>query len=244
MPDILHTNDFHGNDPLALARRATLIKNIRAEAEHVLLLDAPAMFSPADLSALSSSARWEFAAMNAMGYDAMTLGNNEFKAAPDLTSAREHLFARIKQASFPILGANIRFAQGGDYLPGVKPYCLRTIGAARIGIFGVSTNRIREYGQAQGLIIYDQLETAAAIAPKVTAEADLVIALTHIGYQEDQRLARTVPGLTAIIGGDSHTTLREPVMVNGVPIGQAGGESAMYLGRLDLILTHQERNGS
>jgi 5'-nucleotidase / UDP-sugar diphosphatase len=50
----------------------------------------------------------------------------------------------------------------------------------------------------------------------------------------DQKLAEAVPGLTAIVGGDSHTVLKEPVLINGIPIVQAGGEFSQYLGRLDL----------
>jgi 2',3'-cyclic-nucleotide 2'-phosphodiesterase (5'-nucleotidase family) len=162
------------------------------------------------------------------------LGNNEFKATNDAATAQRYLFARIQQANFPILCANIRQIKDGAYLPGVKPFIVKNLNGIKIGIFGVSTNRIQTYVQAKGFVVDDQLETAQKIFPKVKQDADLVIALTHLGFDVDQKLAEAVPGLTVIVGGDSHTVLKEPFLKNGIPIVQAGGEFSQYLGRLDL----------
>ena len=79
---VIHTNDFHDFDPYALARKATIIKNIRAEQKNVLLMDA------GDLSIRGPYHKiffgeLEMAAMNAMKYDVWELGNNEFKAHED-----------------------------------------------------------------------------------------------------------------------------------------------------------------
>ncbi|MDQ2800988.1 MAG: hypothetical protein M3Y13_15250, partial [Armatimonadota bacterium] len=53
-------------------------------------------------------------------------------------------------------------------------------------------------------------------------QVDALVALTHIGLREDERLASACPELDVIIGGHSHNKLAEPKMVNGVPIVQAG----------------------
>jgi 5'-nucleotidase len=84
------------------------------------------------------------------------------------------------------------------------------------------------------------LETAQKLFPVVKQEADLVIALTHLGYDVDRKLAEILPGLTVIVGGDSHTVLKEPFFINGIPIVQAGGEDNQYLGRLDLTFEHAD----
>jgi 2',3'-cyclic-nucleotide 2'-phosphodiesterase (5'-nucleotidase family) len=233
---ILHANDFHGEDPAALARRATLIKRERAGAENVLLLDAGDVWTRGPYAKVFFG-EMEFAAMNAMGYDAMTLGNNEFKATDDI-AAQKYLGARIAQASFTMLCANVTLEAGG-YLPGVRPYTVKTIGGARVGIMGLSAARIRKYQQTKGYIVADPLVAARTVFPELAARSDLVVALTHIGFGEDLRLARSVPGLAAIVGGDTHTVLAQPVEEDGVPIVQAGSKGR-YLGRLDLEFTWRE----
>jgi 2',3'-cyclic-nucleotide 2'-phosphodiesterase (5'-nucleotidase family) len=230
---IFHSNDFHGYEPANLSRQAWIVNQERTKNSNVLFLNAGDVFTRGIYHHMFYG-ELEFAELNAMSLDAFTLGNNEFKAANDRDTAQRYLFARIQQANFPILCANIRQLRDGAYLPGVKPFIVRNLNSIKIGIFGVSANRIQDYSQARGLIVDDQLETAQKIYPKVRQDADLVIALTHLGFDVDQKLAEALPGLTVIVGGDSHTALKEPVMINGIPIVQAGGESSQYLGRLDL----------
>ena len=95
------------------------------------------------------------------------------------------------------------------------------------------------------MLIADEIQTARALVPKLRAEADIVILLSHCGMDMDERLAGEVPGIDVIIGGHSHT--RSPVGefvwhaedlradgVGGTVIAQAhqwGGE----IGRLDLL---------
>ncbi|HYH04998.1 MAG TPA: metallophosphatase [Bacillota bacterium] len=228
---ILHSNDFHGANLPSLARQATLIKEIRAKEANVIVLNGGDVFTRGSYHR-NFYGQLEFDVLNAMQTDVMTLGNNEFKATGDLT-AQQYLYARINQAKFPVLCANVLLEKDGSYLPNVKPYIVKKISEMRIGILGVSANRIQEYAQVKGFIVQDQIEAAKKIFPKVAAESDIVIALTHIGYQPDRVLAEAVPGLAVIVGADSHTLLKEPVTVGKIPIVQAG-ENGEYLGRLDL----------
>lgn len=233
---ILHSNDFHGADPMLLARRAGLIKRIRSQERHVLVLEAGDVWTRGHYAGVFYG-EMEFAAMNLMGYDAMTLGNNEFKATADET-AQAYLAARLKQAAFPILCANVTLAGDARPLPGTQPYLIKQVDGMKVGIMGLSSPKIGGYRQARGFAVEDPLVCAAALAPKLAGEADIAIALTHIGLGEDMALAKKLPVLTAIIGGDSHTLLTEPVLVKGVPIVQAGSGGS-YLGRLDLDLVRR-----
>jgi 2',3'-cyclic-nucleotide 2'-phosphodiesterase (5'-nucleotidase family) len=230
---IFHSNDLHGYEPANLSRQAWIVNQEREKNPNVLFLNAGDVFTRGIYHQLFYG-ELEFAELNAMSLDAFTLGNNEFKATNDADTAQRYLFARIQQANFPILCANIRQIKDGAYLPGVKPFIVKSLNGTKIGILGVSANRIQDYSQAKGFIVDDQLETAQKIFPKVKQNADLVIALTHLGFDVDQKLAEAMPGLALIVGGDSHTVLKEPVLKNGIPIVQAGGESNQYLGRLDL----------
>lgn len=228
---ILHSNDFHGDDLPSLARQATLIREIRAKESNVLVLNGGDVFTRGKYQ-LKFYGELEFEALNAMGTDGLTLGNNEFKATGD-SSAQQYLYSRIKQAKFPVLCANVVQEKDQSYLPNVKPYIVTPVGGVKIGILGVSANRIKDYSQVKEYVVLDQIETAKKIYPKVAAESEIVIALTHIGYQQDRSLAVALPGLAAIVGADSHTLLEEPVEVGEVPIVQAG-DNGKYVGRLDL----------
>lgn len=229
---ILHTNDFHGADMKLLAKRATLIKEIRAKTTHpVLLLDAGDIFTRGPYGERFFG-ELEFAVMNSLNYDAITLGNNEFKATGDLL-AQKYLMDRITQAKFPVLCANVVVEQTGDYLPGVKPYIIKEPEGVKIAIVGVTSPKVIIYPQIAGWRVTDPFSTCITLTKELDGKAEIIIALTHIGYDLDQVLAKSVFNLGAIVGGDSHTILPNPVMVNGEPIVQAG-DSGKFLGELEL----------
>jgi 2',3'-cyclic-nucleotide 2'-phosphodiesterase (5'-nucleotidase family) len=228
---ILHSNDFHGAAPALLARQATMIRQIRAEEPNVLVLNAGDLFTRGKYQYVFYG-KLEFAALNVMGTDALTLGNNEFKAVSTV-KAQEYLQARIRQAKFPVLCANVLTGKDGSYLLGVKPFIVTPVGGVKIGILGVTTGRIKAYPQTSGFRVMEPVETVKRILPAVQAEAEIVIALTHLGCKTDKILAKAVPGLAAIVGGDSHTSLWEPVNIKGIPIVQAGSKGKL-LGRIDL----------
>jgi 2',3'-cyclic-nucleotide 2'-phosphodiesterase (5'-nucleotidase family) len=234
---IFHSNDFHGYEPANLSRQAWIVNQEREKNPNVLFLNAGDIFTRGIYHQVFYG-ELEFAELNAMSLDAFTLGNNEFKATGDADTAQRYLFALIQQANFPILCANIRQKKDGSYLPGVTPFIVKNIKGIKIGILGVSANRIQDYSQAKGFVVEDQLETAQKIYSKASQEADLVIALTHVGFDVDQKMADAIPGLAVIVGGDSHTVLKEPFFKNGIPIVQTGGEGSQYLGRLDLTFEY------
>ncbi len=237
---IFHSNDFHGYEPTNLARQATLINQAREKEPNVLYLNAGDIFTRGKYHHVFYG-ELEFAELNAMSVDAFTLGNNEFKATDEAKTSQQYLFDRINQANFPILCANIHPEKGGPYLPGVQPFIIKNIDGVRIGIFGVTANRTGGYRQTLGLMVEDQIEAAQRIFPHLSSQADIVIGLTHIGFDVDQTLAKALPDLAAIIGGDSHTVLKQPVFARGIPIVQAGGEYRQYLGRLDLTFEYREK---
>ena len=233
---ILHTNDFHGADFTALAREATLIKQIRSEEMNVVYLEAGDTFARGPFHK-KFFGELEFAVLNAIGCNAVTLGNNEFKTTEHI-DAQKYLRERIEQARFPILCANIRVAKDGSYLPKVRPFVIIDINGVKIGILGVSASRIAEYRQIKGFKVEDPLETAQKLFSQVAVDSELILALTHIGFEEDRELANRLPKLAAIIGGDSHTVLEKPYSENQIPIVQAG-DNGRFLGRLDLFFELQ-----
>ncbi|HMB24935.1 MAG TPA: bifunctional UDP-sugar hydrolase/5'-nucleotidase, partial [Anaerolineales bacterium] len=154
------------------------------------------------------------AVMNAMGYDAMTLGNHEYNFGKDVFTSI------LKQANFPILQANV--ADDGQYglaeVP-VQPYVEKDLGGVKVAIVGIGNHRIPNYelpSNIPGLTFSDPLVTAQQYSDQLGSDNDVVIALTHIGFAEDPKsvevdknvdtnMAKTVTGLDVIIGGHSHT---------------------------------------
>lgn len=247
---ILHTNDHHGHfekfapypvkDVGGLAAQSTLVNIVRAEVEkdggQVLVLSAGDINTGVPESDLLDGEP-DIQLMNMIGYDAMTLGNHEFDNPPDvLTKQRQW-------AKFPFLAANVLVKKSGE--PLVAPYVIKEVGGLKVAILGLVTNEVPTLVLPENvteLEFADPIATAARYVPQLRREADLVVALTHLGlYREetdrrgDVQLAKAVPGIDVIVGGHTHTELDEPVRIGDTIIVQAGGYSEQ-VGRLDLVV--------
>jgi 2',3'-cyclic-nucleotide 2'-phosphodiesterase (5'-nucleotidase family) len=156
---------------------------------------------------------------NSMNYDAVTLGNHEFNFGRDVFRSV------LGQATFPLLHANV--TDSGAYglattgASGIQPYVTKEVGAEQIkvAIMGIGNHLVPRYElptNIPGLSFLNPLTRAQQLADTLWASNDVVIALTHIGFTEnpdsyeedtnvDTALAAGVTGISAIIGGHSHT---------------------------------------
>ncbi len=248
---ILHTNDTHSNiEPLTggrnkgfggVQRRANFIDSLRKVHPNVLLLDAGDYNQGTPYYTLFKG-ELEVKLNNAMGYDAVCLGNHEFDDGQSL------LASRLQKANYVTLCANYDFKN--TPLEGlVKPYTIINKGGKKIGIFGLllDLNGYVNKKHREGLIYKDPVKIANNIARilKQKERCDLVIALTHIGFDadnegelSDQLLAKYSKNIDIIIGGHSHTFLEKPVLMKnrhgkGVIVNQAG-TAGVFVGRLDI----------
>jgi len=241
---ILHNNDSHGNlargTSVGMTQLATLIAQERLHnPTRTLLLDGGDQVQGDAMMAYFKSSYAGFASdgtplpdalktnpmmavMNALHYDAMTLGNHEFNYGSAVFQGI------LKQAKFPLLGANV--SDTGAYglakvdTGGVKPYIEKTLGGIKVAIVGITNHRVPNYelpSNILGLKFSNPITTAKAITPKLEARDDVVIALTHIGFtvnpksvevdsNVDTAFAAVVPGVDAIIGSHSHTNPASP----------------------------------
>lgn len=247
---ILHTNDHHGHfqkfDPYpekdvgGLAAQSTLVNIVRAEEEkaggHVLVLSAGDVNTGVPESDLLD-AEPDFKLMNMIGYDAMTLGNHEFD------NSLEVLMKQRGWADFPFLAANVVRKGSGELL--VEPFIIKEIDGLKVAVIGLITEDVPTLvlpDNVKDLEFLDVIDTAERYVPELRNKADLVIALTHIGYYDpdserlgDVQLAQAVPGIDVIVGGHTHTTLNQPVVVGDTLIVQADGYSEK-IGRLNLTI--------
>jgi len=240
---ILHTNDLHGglenftaidNIVGGSARIATLVKGIRDSAPGiVLLLDAGDATHGTILSNFFNGEP-VIDVMNAMGYDAMEIGNHDFNYG------QGGLSERASQAEFSLLAANIVLTATNERPPFCQPYIIKEVMGKRIAIFGLitpDTPVVTHPKNVVGLTFLDPIVTAAMLVPKLRPNADLIIALTHIGYDMDKQLAEEVGGIHVIVGGHSHTKIDVPEKVGnegGNAIIVQAWEHGKVLGRLDL----------
>lgn len=254
---ILHTNDTHSRlEPFPMdggrnqglggvAARSELINKIRQEQEHVLLLDAGDIFQGTPYFNIYKGEP-EIKAMTAMNYDACTIGNHDFDAG------MENLATQLtNHAKFPMLVANYDFT-GTAMENKTQPYKIFKKGKLKIGVFGISI-------EGRGLIpdtlfgatkYLDPVQHANETADelKKNQSCDMVICLSHLGYQykesnkvSDEVLAKETSNIDLIIGGHTHTFFDNPVTYKNKKgddtIVNQVGWAGIVLGRLDFEFT-------
>jgi 2',3'-cyclic-nucleotide 2'-phosphodiesterase (5'-nucleotidase family) len=171
--------------------------------------------------------------MLAAGYDAMCLGNREFH----LSSIG--LRSKLSKAVFPVVCANIRPRIHGGNLA-VEPYDVFSVLGGNIAVFGLTVpcvTRQMFVSNVASFHFIDPVEAAAELVPELRENSDFVVALTHIGIEEDRRLAESVDGIDLILGGHSHPVTNEPFSVNGTLVAHHGS-GGRYAG---LITVHGDQ---
>lgn len=250
--------DYYANQPAnrGLAKIATLIRQVRAKQPNVLLLDCgdtiqgtplAYYFARKDTSRISPT----IAAMNALGYDAMALGNHEFNFGLD------PLWKAKKESKFPWLAANVRqtYKKGPQHF---ESYIIKNVAGIRVGIVGFVTPGIPRWeipAHYRGYEFEQIIEAAKRVIPPLRKKVDLLVVIAHsgLGRETDNAsqesgadipgenvmaaLARAVPEIDVLFYGHSHQEMPE-MIVNGVLLSQAKnwGQS---LARADVEL---ERN--
>lgn len=249
---ILHTNDTHsqivpqatgqGKGLGGYERREAYINSVRKAHKQVLLLDA-GDFSQGTPYFTIFNGDVEIELMNALGYDAACLGNHEFD------NGQKELARRIKDAKFPIVCANFSFSDESPLKEGVKPYVTFTKGGHKIGIIGILLNLpgLVSPKNTEGMKYHHPyaIVNKLALELKNQEKCDLIILLTHVGYERgkeqnpsDDLLAANSENVDIIIGGHSHTHITKPAFVKN-KLGKevmvvTAGEKGEDVGRIDV----------
>jgi len=226
---ILGINDMHANID-GVARLTTCVKQERAKAPQLLLFSAGdnRTGSPyVDCGDHPGIAMIQL--MNHIGFDLSALGNHEFDSGPAA------LAYCINAADFDFVSANVfpTDQHGID----LKPYKIFERNGVRIGVLGLlqvdTTGRPDAHpDMCKGIGFLDPLKVAEHYK-YLRSQCDVLILLTHLGFETDIELARRFPEADAIIGGHSHTKVENGHLENGVLITQTQNKFK-YLTRLTL----------
>ncbi|NOY06179.1 MAG: bifunctional metallophosphatase/5'-nucleotidase, partial [Chlorobi bacterium] len=158
-----------------------------------------------------------------------TFGNHEFDYG------RENLEKLFAKVNFWVVSADLWDKKRGRYF--VKPFTIIRRGPVRIGVIGLAPKNLFSLSLRDNLRGLEVLPVEKVVRKfvRVLREngCDIIIVLSHLGYNGDKALARKVEGIDVIVGGHSHTALQAPVKVNNTVIVQAGSRGR-YLGVLDL----------
>ncbi|HEX2973865.1 MAG TPA: hypothetical protein VHP11_16145, partial [Tepidisphaeraceae bacterium] len=148
------------------------------------------------------------------------------------------LKARIAQATCKVVGANVTERLGGKKF--TEPFAIEQAGPIKIAFLGLCFTRV-EHPASWAVKRTDPIDVAKRLVPEIRKRADLVVAVTHIGLDEDQKLVAKVPGIDLVIGAHTHSVLPQGRTIKRsdgtqVLIAQAG-EELKFLGQVDLTLS-------
>jgi len=261
---ILSTTDMHGRifpidyytnkyDNVGIAKVATLVKEARKNDPDLLLIDSGDTIQGTPLEYFHNKRNNTppdpmMLAMNALHYDAMTVGNHEYNFGLNvLEKARS-------EAKFPWLSANTY--DKGTPRTHYKPYIVKEVSGVRMGVLGLTTPGIPNWENVPNYAGLEFHETVSEARKWVAVlrnseKVDLVVIAMHMGIEEDLRtgqinpsqvpnenaaiaIARHVPGVDIILLGHTHREVSS-LVVNGVLLTQAN-RWASHVARVDLYL--------
>ena len=232
---ILHLNDFHGfvdpyqplgSDELlgGIAYLSYKVNELRKE-KPSMLLSAGDMIQGNNWANLFQG-KSVIELMNEMKFDAMVLGNHEFDFG------QEALQKRISEATFPVLGANVKG------LNGLKPFVIKEVEGVKVGIIGIVTEETPVATHPRnvvGMKFISPIEAVDQYIRELKSKVDVMVVLSHIGFPADRVLGEKGEGIDVIVGGHSHTKIIKPVSIGNTLIVQAW-EHGKALGVLDLMV--------
>ena len=201
---IIATNDIHATID-AMPELATLVKSYEAKGEVILVDSGDRVSGNAYVDDAVESGMPIIELMNAVGYDLVTVGNHEFD------KGAEALATMIRGSEFEWLCANAEAeVEGVSFAPSK----IISIGGVEIGFVGVIATDNNGYplgkrSSFEGITFRNDLQTAVDACEAIASECNFVVLLSHMGLDQDRRLAEQTEACSWVAGGHSHDRLSE-----------------------------------
>lgn len=254
-PESAYTPMAADNDPTrgGLARIAGMIKAVRDENPgSTMVVDAGDCLMGTLFQALEPATGFQIPLMKKAGYDVVALGNHDFDFGPEAYAGIIKKSTQNGEIPVMLLGNVVTDPEdpADDSFKAVlkeglvRPWVIKEVNGIRVGLFSLLGKDADESAPYAPPVTFGKIIPAAKKLVKVLEKegSDVIICLSHSGIVkdkkggwtgEDVKLARKVKGIDMIITGHTHTLLKEPLLVNGVPIVGVG-DNGRYLGRIDL----------
>lgn len=226
---ILHTNDIHSrfeNMPLIAGGIRKLKSTCEKQGDEVVIVD---LGDHCDRMSPITEGSWGQAnvdIMNETGYQFAAIGNNE-----GLTFPKDRFLSMYEVARFQVLCCNLLDESTGEIPPFIEPYVIQETSSLRIGWIS-ATSPYPMYGLL-GWQTLNPTDQTVKLVKKIRQQCDLIIILSHLGYQSDRAMAKEIDGIDIIIGAHTHDLLETGVYVNETFIIQAG-KFGQYLGQTSI----------
>lgn len=252
-----------------VAKVAYVVKRERARADRSIHIDGGDVFQGAPIFNYFNGEA-EMRALAQMGVDAMVIANHDFdRGALNLVNQIE------QWAPFPTLAANYRsddpgFSGNRTIAAVLHPYTVINVRGLRVGVIGMGNlstlSALFQMPNTLGLTPYKTNEIAQFYVDLIRPQVDLVVFVTHLGLEVDQRLIQETEGIDVVLGGHNHIVVSPPqvqfdcggadadVGYVQVPTGEQGipqprackprkvllmhsGAFSKFVGRLDVVVT-------
>jgi 5'-nucleotidase len=213
---ILSANDMHAAIE-CMPRLGFVADSLRALYPDLLVLSAGDNRSGEPLNDMYEIPAYPMVAlMNIIGFNATTLGNHEFD------SGQQGLAKLISMSSFPSLCANVQ--PDAKWNMHVKPYQLYDCGGIKVAVLGAVALSPMGIPESHPMNTTDMKFTAPLATIQqyqfLRQQCDVMLLLSHLGYETDVEFSKELPWVDVIVGGHSHTQLKGGELHNGVFITQ------------------------
>ncbi|MGY3777156.1 bifunctional metallophosphatase/5'-nucleotidase [Isobaculum melis] len=230
---IYHTNDLHShfeNWP----RISHYLNEQAAQQKQAYIFDIGDAMDRVHPLSEATAGQANIAALNEVPYQAVTIGNNE-----GIGNSKIELNQLYQEAQFDVILSNLYDHDTGRMPNWVKPYdILITESGFRIGICALTASFPETYGP-NGWDVLLPDEVLPALIAELTPQVDTILLLSHLGFREDQRIAKAYPEIAVILGAHTHHLLPEGFWVNQTLLA-AAGKFGQYIGEITLsIEAHQ-----
>ncbi|ERK42859.1 5-nucleotidase [Levilactobacillus brevis ATCC 14869 = DSM 20054] len=238
---ILHTNDLHShfeNWPRIRRYLKTTRQQVMADGATVYTFDLGDHVDRVHPVSEATNGQQNIQLMNQIGYDGVTIGNNE-----GLGFVRAQLDHLYDHANFPVILGNLRTPDTHE-LPdwAIDHRLLTTAAGTRLLILGLTAPYHLTYPLA-GWQILDVQPTLAALLQRFAGQFDVCVLLSHLGLDVDRLLAKRFPQVTVIIGSHTHHLLPHGEHDHQSLLA-AAGKFGRYIGKIELSITpdHQVKS--
>jgi 5'-nucleotidase / UDP-sugar diphosphatase len=225
--EVLPSNGYGG-----LSELATILKRERAQADHYITTVNGDFLSPSLISGFFHGSQM-IDLFNLMEVDVVVFGNHEFDFGIDV------LAQRMRESRFCWLGSNVLTLHKGIPFNKAQSSVIFDVDGFKIGMIGLCTTEANFAVQNSNDVTFTPvILSAQAVVHRLKKEgADVIIALTHLNFEEDLQLAVQVPEIDLVLGGHDHDVI---TWFNGRTLIHKSGHDAQFLSRIDLRLEKKQ----